>query len=273
MKYSYIILTTIAILFSSCEEKEVIIPKWEAPTGNKVVLVEELTGVRCTNCPTGNKKLQGLEEQYGDKLIVVGIHGSQLTQPVKDGDYDLKNEFSIAIEDYLQPFVGKPAAGIDRIAFESPDFAISGYDLWPGYIEKAFKKEALIDLTLHSTWNEDTRAINLMVTLSPQKADLPGVYKLSVMLVESEITTDQKGPSGLIEGYVHHNVLRTMLTNFDGDEVGISKDQYGITEQQYTHTLADEDGTWIADHMDIVVFITDKESKEIIQAKKIKVIK
>ena len=66
----------IIMSLSRCEEKMVIIPPYEPPTGNKVVLVEDLTGARCPNCPVGSAKLELLEEKYNHKIVIVGIHGS-----------------------------------------------------------------------------------------------------------------------------------------------------------------------------------------------------
>ena len=58
-----------------------------------------------------------------------------LTIPVKEGDYDLRNAYSIAIENSSQPFFEKPAAVIDRTEYDpGGDFGISVPDKWEQYI-------------------------------------------------------------------------------------------------------------------------------------------
>lgn len=43
------LLPLLALAFLGCEEKEITIP--ELSVGNHRVLVEEITGVKCSNCP------------------------------------------------------------------------------------------------------------------------------------------------------------------------------------------------------------------------------
>ncbi len=272
MKYLLFIFISGLVIFSSCQEKEVIIPPWQAPTGNKTVLVEELTGVGCTNCPTGAEKLANLQEKYDGKLIVVGIHGGFLTKPLKNEDYDLRNDFSKKIETLLLPWDGKPAASIDRTVYNEFEFAISSPDSWAGYIEKAFKKEVSIDLALRHTWDEATRKLSVYVDLIPQKDVDTEDFKVSVMLVESGISTTQKSPTGELEEYEHHNVLRTMLTYYDGDLVTISANKFEPIELDFYHTLAPEDGGWVASNMQIIAFVSNAENNEVIQTKKIAIV-
>ena len=42
------------------------------------VLLEDFTGQRCSNCPTGTEVIEQLQEIYGERLIAVGIHGGPL---------------------------------------------------------------------------------------------------------------------------------------------------------------------------------------------------
>ena len=137
---------------------------------------------------------------------------------------------------------------------------------------EALAKEVDIDLTLAITYDPSSRKINLSVDVVPQKNDLIGNYNINVMLTESGIITDQKGPEGTIEDYTHHDVLRTMLTDVSGNNISISSQQLNETSVSFESILPAEDGGWIANNMDVVVFISNADTREVIQTKKIKLV-
>ena len=45
-----------------------------AVESRRAVLLEEFTGQMCTNCPEAQRRISSMKEQYGDQLVVVGIH-------------------------------------------------------------------------------------------------------------------------------------------------------------------------------------------------------
>ena len=89
---SIIVLT--AILFFSCDRIEgpymvpsenepvtVTFPDLDVNSVYRKVLIEEFTGHRCMNCPTGHQKLEELHERFGDTLVAVGMHVGSLAAP------------------------------------------------------------------------------------------------------------------------------------------------------------------------------------------------
>ena len=44
----------------------------------RVVLLEDFTGQKCTNCPKATDVIEQLQETYGEALVAVGIHGGPL---------------------------------------------------------------------------------------------------------------------------------------------------------------------------------------------------
>lgn len=252
----------LVILFCfSCDEQPVDIPIFEPPTTDKVVLLEDLTGVKCPNCPSATAKAEVLRELYDHKVIVVGVHGPSLSSPLSESQYDFRNEFANSIEDMLKPFLGKPAGGINRVRFDNVpenEYAISDSDIWGTYIEQEFQKPHQVELVLNSEFNADTRELSVSTRAIPLE-DLSGEFYIGVMLLESGIVDPQKFPTETQLDYVHNHVMRTMLTAHIGDPLATSMTRAEPIDKTFTTTLPAEDGTWIAENMDIVAFIAKKD--------------
>ena len=82
MKHLHLLYTFLlsALLFASCdnisEEERLVYEKPEP--AKRVVLLEDFTGQKCSNCPNANELIETLQNDFGDNLVVVGIHGGPL---------------------------------------------------------------------------------------------------------------------------------------------------------------------------------------------------
>ena len=88
----YIIAAPALLLLTGCDEVDeadrYVYVKPAAVGRN--ILIEDYTGQRCVNCPTGNDQLHALQEQYGaDTVIVVGFHSGPLAKSVRRVPYAL----------------------------------------------------------------------------------------------------------------------------------------------------------------------------------------
>ncbi len=103
-----------ALMFiTACKEQPIIIPDLNV-TG-RTVLVEEITGVRCTNCPTGTQTLVAMQQQYGaDRLVVVSIHAAGPFSVPYTNQEDYRSAEIQELADYIGQYFGFPTASIDR---------------------------------------------------------------------------------------------------------------------------------------------------------------
>lgn len=265
-----LILFSLVFLFSACEEKMVVIPEFVAPETGKVVLVEELTGVRCPNCPAGSERLAATLKLFPDNMVLVAIHGGLLTEPLPESQYDFRNDASVFLDDFLKNYIGKPSAYFNRIKFEewgeiwgNP---VSGQ--WQGVVEKELEKPQLLELSIIKTYDPETRRLDLTIGALPLE-DLTGEFKLTIMLTESDIVDAQDNQNEIILEYVHNHVLREIITNFEGDAFADRLEQNKPVSKTYTYTIPEEDsGLWIDDNIEVVVFVanTEGESEEVLQA-------
>ncbi len=272
-----IIFTTFAvilIIFSSCREYPIEIPSPKEIISNRVVLIEELTGVSCPNCPAGAEKVEALLFDYPDNVVAVAVHGKFLSKPLDISAYDFRNQEAEELEDSFKPWLGKPAAAINRIHFPDYEFqAIDDVDLWRTYVEQELEKDNELVLELAQNYNESTRELVIDVTAIPVINE-SGEYRIGVVITEGDIVDAQLDQGEILPAYVHNHVFRTMLTDIEGDPFTTSWTQNEPVEKQFSFTVpTSEDGLWNTEHLEVVAFISrvDGDRNEVMQAAKIKV--
>ncbi|MEM9546916.1 MAG: Omp28-related outer membrane protein [Bacteroidota bacterium] len=259
-------------LFIGCGEEEVLIPPPPPPpvTG-KVVLVEKLTGVECAHCPRGDERLASiLKNNFPDNMVVVGIHGNLLTEPLEESLYDFRNQDARELEEFLKPFVGKPAAYINRRVFEGNEGfwgnSITGQ--WQTLIQNELETPQLIELRVAKTFDPVTATLKFNAGVQALEA-MQGDYYITIMLLEDNIVDAQLNIDKIEDEYEHNHVLRETITHFRGDFFTDSFEENENKTIEYSYTFSETQQTdWEQQNMTIVAFIANREgsSEEIIQA-------
>lgn len=272
------VLTASAALWSGCKEKAPVIP--ELVVGDRKVLVEELTGVQCQNCPDGAEQLRVLGESLGDNLIVVSIHNAlSWDAPFPDSKYDFRTSDGKAIAEYLyvNGDPGAPAASIDRQAVtEEIDqnnviTSIFVHRPWSGAVNSRASDDPDLGLFVSKTYDPVTRKLEITVNLSP---DIPqsGETRLSVYITENHIVDLQKKGLETIYDYVHEHVFRDAVSAPTGDNISVALQEGLPFTRTYTTILKD---SWVPQNCHIVAFVHkhgDTFNRQVLQADQINVI-
>jgi len=270
MKNIYYALIAV-ICITACEEKPVVIPEFEAVESGRVVLVEELTGVKCPNCPTGSARLESIMSLYPDNMITIGIHGIDLATPWPQSKYDFRNDDAAELEVYLKPWLGKPSAYFNRVFFEDlgGDWGNPFPGSWQSYMEDELAKPQQVNLSITREYDEASRELSITVGVLPLE-DVEGTdFNISIMLTQNDVIDVQEDQSGLIEDYKHKHILMDAVTAFNGDFLSNELIKNQVYTKTYTYTLPDQDNeVWKAETMEIVAFVanTTGSSEEVIQA-------
>jgi hypothetical protein len=269
MKKVIYFLAIIATL-ASCTETPIMIPEFVAPKTNRVVLIEDLTGVRCPNCPKGGAAIESIREKFVGNVVAVGIHGNFLTTPLPENKYDFRNPKAKALEEFLKPFLGKPSAHINRRFFEGQAYeAVDAVELWQAFVEEELNRPEEMDIELTKAYDETTRilTINIKATSFINEA---GLFKTSVYITESKIEDVQETQGKIIEDYEHNHVLRDMITSATGDDFTNDLTINKVTSKEYTYTIPQD---FKAENMEVIVMVSRSKSddKSVLQAQAVSV--
>jgi hypothetical protein len=255
------------VLSTSCEEIPVTVSTGGGggPTSSdtifKTVLVEDLTGVRCPNCPKGSAQLDDMVALFGgDNIIPVGIHGDFLADPLPESKFVFKNDYAKAIEESYVPFLGKPAGVFNRIKFEDELFISNAdSDEWPILAERELQKVAEATIGMEHSYDAGSRRLEVDVTVTGI-VDIDQGLAVSIWLTQSGMVDKQESVGEVLPDYVHKHVLLGGVTAPLGDPLVESLLADETITRSYTYTLPAEDGLWVAEDMDIISFLHNTSS-------------
>lgn len=259
MKRFIFSLLFFSILLSSCQENAPVIPPLgPQSTGERKVLIEEFTGVRCVNCPQGSAEIENLLGLYGENLVAVSIHAGSFSPPYPDSKFDFRIPAGAEILTLLGAPLGYPSAVINRKKFDGQFALQSTQQSWAGFIEQEVNEEPVIGINTEVTFDETSREVKVQITTIANQA-ISESLRISVMLTENNIIDKQETPEGKNPDYVHKHVLRDMMSNVNGDELGDSFEIGEVLEKSYSFILPDN---YKAEDCNVVVFVHEAGDKK-----------
>lgn len=203
----------------------------EAPQTKKI-LIEEFTGVKCQNCPTGHTEVKNLIAANPDKIIAISLHSNFLGTKYSFSQFDLLNEEAEKLyKEYGAS--SKPAAMIDRVKYNN--LQVLSRTEWSAALTPLKTKTTPVNIHIKNTYSESKRSVRVRATIHFTE-NMADDLKYTVFVVENNITTAQLQPDGTIDTfYKHAHVLRKTLTDFNGNTLAapIVKSKTFIKEFDY----------------------------------------
>ena len=268
-----IYLTLVALYTLSCEEVDTPIPSFQ-PSGERKVLLEEISGANCAPCADAAREIANLQALYGGNLVVVTMHTFLPTpqaRPVEGATYDFRTIEGTEILDYIGVPIGIPTGSVNRELFDNETDRLLGKAQWPGYIAAEINRPPEVGLNIETSLESINRVVNIDVTIVPNQ-DLTGDVRLTVVLTEDNITDKQLSSAGVIEDFKHSHIMRSVITPFDGVSLGSSLiSGKGITESfRISIPTADGGGPWDLNQLNVVAYVSlndlSKGIRRILQA-------
>lgn len=196
-----------------------------AVESRRAVLLEEFTGQMCTNCPEAQRRISSMKEQYGDQLVVVGIHAGNFG--LAESDYGSLGLMQPEGDEYATHWniESYPAGVIDRTSgvLNAPD--------WAAYVRNEVTKEAKLGIGLSAvvTENEEGDSIvSVSATLEPSVA-VNG--KLQLWITESHIVGFQIDGGNTLTDYEHNHVYRASVNGTWGEDVALQENVFQTVER------------------------------------------
>lgn len=261
--YALLILAT--FFFAACEEQPIIIEQMPPPTDRKI-LIEEFSGGNCAACPSGAAQIETLAEQYGDQIVAVTMHSNDipfLGANVDGSTYDLRTETGDEVLSYLGGVAGIPAAVFNRTKFEGEArIAVGIPPTWPGFALEELNKEPIVRVNTELTYDNTTRELTIDVEVIPL-VNQAGDFRIGALITESHIIDKQNNNGTIQDDYEHNHILRTYLTEVQGDPLSSSFETNAAITKQFNYTLpAEDNGLWIAENCNVVIFVAETNSSE-----------
>lgn len=233
----------------------------------RVVLLEDFTGQRCTNCPRATKVIEELQEVCDDRLVAVAIHGGPNTIDIKDSRgqiLGLKTETGDEYYNQWEDFNNSKPIGLINRHKRDNKYGVM-YEEWATAVKEELAKPA--SLHLGGTAVIEGEAISIQVKAESVAGTITG--KLQVWLIEDGIIAYQErlNDDGSVErlmDYVHNHVFRTAVNGIWGEDISVNEGE--IVERTMTQALQPD---WNKDNQSIVAFVYNNDG--VLQTTKLKV--
>ncbi len=233
------------------------------------VLLEDITGHRCNNCPRAARIAQSLKEDlFGENLILVGVHAGGFAAPyapIGDGFYDSDHR-TAAGTTYQQTYGVSffPAGLVSRRSFQNSVVVSEGS--WGSAVAEIAGQPSPFDLRiLNSTVQGGDISAEVRVRFVN---DVQGDHRIVVYLVEDHVVDwqlDSEATPPDVEDYDHRHMLRANLNGTWGETLisgsAAAGDSVTITTPAFGLNPA-----WNTSNLYIVAWIYDATTEEVMQA-------
>lgn len=264
LRYKVLFLGLIMNLVSCSENQpEYTLARPEA--GDRIVVVEEFSGVRCPNCPEGTKELESLRAQYNNQIIIVTIHAGDFAFKYSESQYDFATPEGNSLLKLLGNPIGYPSAVINRVPNNNGSLQAFSSQ-WGSLIIDALSQEPILSLTLEVNYNPDDRQLSPVVGMVPN-LDIEEDLFVTLLLKEDNMVdwqSDSQIEDGIDKSYSHRNVLRKVISDVNGDLISDRSEAFQKIERTYGFTLPDQTNWWKDQDLTLVAFVTNS-SGEILQ--------
>ena len=211
----------------------------------KRVLVEIFTNSHCPLCPSAHSTMDSyLQSPNGDKIEYIYYH---MSFPYSDDQlYQHNPEDSQSKNSFYGPHSSTPKAYFDGTLVSN------SYSNWAGSLDILVTEESIFDLILSGNFDDNSFTVNAEITRIGSSDG--SEFTINYVVVEDVIYDGRNGISS------HKNIMRKIV-NPEGEIFSINQDE--------TKTLSatiDFNEEWNSENLSIVVFIQNKDTKEIYQS-------
>lgn len=213
----------------------------------RAILIEDFTGQRCVNCPTGTEIINGIVDTYGeDNVIAVGIHSGPLGFAGNSKTVGLMTDTG---NEYYTRWDKENKMGQPWVIFNRKTSPDSHYNNWAAMVGTIISEKANLSVKIANAYDAATRTLTTTVGAFGTNGTVNG--KLQVWIVEDGIKALQMMPDGKPnKEYMHNHVFRAAVNGTWGEDVTVKEGE--TTTKQYSYVLPE---TWNADKIAVVAFV------------------
>lgn len=213
----------------------------------RAILIEDFTGQRCINCPTGTEIINGIVSTYGeDNVIAVGIHSGPLGFA---GNSKTVGLMTYTGNEYYTRWDKENKMGQPWVIFNRKTSPDSHYNNWAAMVGTIISEKANLSVKIANAYDAATRTLTTTVGADGVNGTVNG--KLQVWIVEDGVKALQMMPDGKSnKEYIHNHVFRAAVNGTWGEDVTVKEGE--TTTKQYQYVLPE---AWNADNIAVVAFV------------------
>lgn len=213
----------------------------------RAILIEDFTGQRCINCPTGTEIINGIVDTYGeDNVIAVGIHSGPLGFAGNSKTVGLMTDTG---NEYYTRWDKENKMGQPWVIFNRKTSPDSHYNNWAAMVSTIISEKANLSVKIDNAYDAATRTLTTTVGADGVNGTVNG--KLQVWIVEDGVKALQMMPDGSAnKEYIHNHVFRAAVNGTWGEDVTVKEGE--TTTKQYSYVLPE---AWDADKIAVVAFV------------------
>lgn len=220
----------------------------------RAILIEDFTGQRCVNCPTGTGIINGIVEAYGeDNVIAVGVHSGPLGFAGNSKTVGLMTDTG---NEYYTHWDKENKMGQPWVIFNRKTSPDSQYYNWAAMVSTLISEKANLSVKIDNAYDVATRTLTTKVGADGVNGTVNG--KLQVWIVEDGVKALQMMPDGKSnKEYIHNHVFRAAVNGTWGEDVTVKEGE--TTTKQYSYKLPE---AWNADNIAVVAFVYNDSGVE-----------
>lgn len=213
----------------------------------RAILIEDFTGQRCINCPTGTEIINGIVDTYGeDNVIAVGVHSGPLGFAGNSKTVGLMTDTG---NEYYTHWDKENKMGQPWVIFNRKTSPDSHYNNWAAMVGTIISEKANLSVKIDNAYDAATRTLTTTVGADGVNGTVNG--KLQVWIVEDGVPALQMMPDGSAnKEYIHNHVFRAAVNGTWGEDVTVKEGE--TTTKQYQYVLPK---AWVADNIAVVAFV------------------
>lgn len=220
----------------------------------RAILIEDFTGQKCINCPTGTEIINGIVDTYGeDNVIAVGIHSGPLGFAGNSKTPGLMTDTG---NEYYTHWDKENKMGQPWVIFNRKTSPDSHYNNWAAMVGTIISEKANLSVKIANAYDAAKRTLTTTVGAFGTNGTVNG--KLQVWIVEDGVKALQMMPDGKPnKEYMHNHVFRAAVNGTLGEDVTVKEGE--TTTKQYSYVLPE---TWTADNIAVVAFVYNDNGVE-----------
>lgn len=229
------------------------------PKQDKVILIEELTGVQCQNCPKAATAIKSISNANPGRVLAVAMHppsGKGFTEPIPNkSKYDFRVDVIDEIISFLGGPDGYPCASLNRKTQSNSAIIIRSPLTWLALVEPLFSESTPVNIHLQTSYDAENNTGELITKIAFTE-DVSDELFITAYVIEDKIM-DYQDDSGDKVMYEHNHVFRKILTSVSGSSLNFADKKAGTVLQKRIPFEAKLEGVnaWNLDNCHIIAFV------------------